>query len=124
MELTSEEYEELRGLLGTPDIGNADTLKKAFLKACKVHHPDKGGNEEAMKRLLYLYNKAKIAASATTSQVWYFLIIGYISLKNKNIYLPKIFWLRFQNMAPHSGNSGGKNSIKALMSKICIVMRN
>ncbi|NP_040788.2 large T antigen [Epsilonpolyomavirus bovis] len=69
MELTSEEYEELRGLLGTPDIGNADTLKKAFLKACKVHHPDKGGNEEAMKRLLYLYNKAKIAASATTSQV-------------------------------------------------------
>ncbi|AWD33719.1 small T antigen [Capra aegagrus polyomavirus 1] len=50
MELTSEEYEELRGLLGTPDLGNAEILKKAFLKACKVHHPDKGKHINILMR--------------------------------------------------------------------------
>ncbi|AWD33733.1 large T antigen [Potamochoerus porcus polyomavirus 1] len=63
MELSPEECEELQGLLGIADIGNKEELKKAFLKACKVHHPDKGGDENAMKRLLFLYNKAKQSSS-------------------------------------------------------------
>ncbi|AWD33731.1 small T antigen [Potamochoerus porcus polyomavirus 1] len=50
MELSPEECEELQGLLGIADIGNKEELKKAFLKACKVHHPDKGKKGHSCSR--------------------------------------------------------------------------
>lgn len=35
--------------------GNLPLMRKAFLQKCKAYHPDKGGDEENMKKLNTLY---------------------------------------------------------------------
>lgn len=57
--LTREESQALMGLLGLDMIeyGNMPVMRKAFLSKCKLYHPDKGGDGEDMKKLIYLYRK-------------------------------------------------------------------
>lgn len=57
--LTREEATELMALLNMPMTlwGNIPAIRKGFINACKHMHPDKGGNEEDMKKLNNLYQK-------------------------------------------------------------------
>nr|ALJ83714.1 small T antigen [Bank vole polyomavirus] len=55
--LSRSEAKELMQLLDLDMCcwGNLPLMRKAYLNKCKEHHPDKGGNEELMKRLNSLY---------------------------------------------------------------------
>ncbi|ARK19243.1 small t protein [Betapolyomavirus canis] len=57
--LPREEAKELMSLLGLDMCvwGNLPLIRKAYLKQCKELHPDKGGDEEKMKRMNVLYKK-------------------------------------------------------------------
>ncbi|BBG62123.1 small T antigen [Rhinolophus thomasi polyomavirus 1] len=57
--LTREESIKLMQLLNLPleQYGNFPLMRKAFLKRCKIMHPDKGGDVEAAKELISLYKK-------------------------------------------------------------------
>nr|BBG62035.1 small T antigen [Rhinolophus affinis polyomavirus 3]BBG62053.1 small T antigen [Rhinolophus affinis polyomavirus 3]BBG62059.1 small T antigen [Rhinolophus affinis polyomavirus 3] len=57
--LSREESIKLMQLLNLPleQYGNFPLMRKAFLKRCKVMHPDKGGEPEAAKELISLYKR-------------------------------------------------------------------
>nr|BAC81941.1 large T [JC polyomavirus] len=57
--LNREESMELMDLLGLDRSawGNIPVMRKAYLKKCKELHPDKGGDEDKMKRMNFLYKK-------------------------------------------------------------------
>ncbi|AJI42786.1 small T-antigen [Anubis baboon polyomavirus] len=57
--LNREESMELMDLLGLERAawGNLPLMRKAYLKKCKEFHPDKGGDEDKMKRMNTLYKK-------------------------------------------------------------------
>nr|AWD33780.1 713T protein [Panthera leo polyomavirus 1] len=57
--LTREESKRLMELLNLPmtEYGNFPLMRRAFLKACKILHPDKGGNAEQAQELISLYRK-------------------------------------------------------------------
>nr|QFM78329.1 139 t antigen [Pan troglodytes verus polyomavirus 8] len=57
--LNREESMELMDLLGLErsSWGNLPAMRKAYLKKCKEFHPDKGGDEDKMKRMNTLYKK-------------------------------------------------------------------
>lgn len=44
-------------ILGIPQDSDLSTIKKAFRKLAKVHHPDKGGDEEMFKKIQEAYEK-------------------------------------------------------------------
>jgi len=48
-----------------PNAGIADDIKRAFREAAKTVHPDHGGNEESMRRLIELRDQAMAASQAT-----------------------------------------------------------
>jgi hypothetical protein len=45
--------------LGVKDGADADTVKKAYQKLAKMHHPDRGGDEEQFKRIQAAYEFLK-----------------------------------------------------------------
>ncbi|BAZ96600.1 small T antigen [Rhinolophus simulator polyomavirus 3] len=57
--LSREEMKELMGLLQVPMhcYGNLPMMKINYKKMCKSYHPDKGGDENKMKRLNELWQK-------------------------------------------------------------------
>lgn len=57
--LNREETKEFMDLLNihASFYGNVSVIRKAYIKAVKTLHPDKGGDEEKMKRLSVLYKK-------------------------------------------------------------------
>lgn len=57
--LNREESLQLMDLLGLERSawGNIPLMRKAYLKKCKEFHPDKGGDEEKMKKMNTLYKK-------------------------------------------------------------------
>ncbi|SOH95724.1 small t antigen [Betapolyomavirus hominis] len=57
--LNREESMELMDLLGLERAawGNLPLMRKAYLRKCKEFHPDKGGDEDKMKRMNTLYKK-------------------------------------------------------------------
>lgn len=61
--LNREEAKELMKLLGLDMScwGNVPMMRRHYLIKCKQYHPDKGGNEELMKRLNALYLKLEDA---------------------------------------------------------------
>lgn len=68
--LTREESKELMGLLGLDMCawGNLPLMRRRYLHKCKEHHPDKGGNEETMKRLTELYVKLESTLNTVYAQ--------------------------------------------------------
>ncbi|AGU68323.1 small T antigen [Butcherbird polyomavirus] len=57
--MSCKEIRELRELLGLPPHASYDDIKAAYRKQALMYHPDKGGDEEKMKRLNCLMDKAK-----------------------------------------------------------------
>nr|QKX49052.1 small antigen [Polyomavirus sp.] len=57
--MSCKEIRELRELLGLPSHASYDDIKAAYRKQALMYHPDKGGDEEKMKRLNCLMDKAK-----------------------------------------------------------------
>lgn len=57
--LSRAEAKELMGLLGLPEDswGNVPLITYRFRQKSKIYHPDKGGNEETMKRMTELYSR-------------------------------------------------------------------
>ncbi|AGA82598.1 large T antigen [Betapolyomavirus ptedavyi] len=72
--LNREESQELMQLLGLHMTlyGQLPMMRKAYLNKCKEYHPDKGGDEQKMKRMNELYKKLEDALSAASKEetVW------------------------------------------------------
>ncbi|AFP94203.1 large T-antigen [bat polyomavirus 2b] len=72
--LNREESQELMQLLGLHMTlyGQLPMMRKAYLNKCKEYHPDKGGDENKMKRMNELYKKLEDALSATSREetIW------------------------------------------------------
>ncbi|AFP94199.1 large T-antigen [bat polyomavirus 4a] len=72
--LNREESQELMQLLGLSMTlyGQLPMMRKAYLNKCKEYHPDKGGDEQKMKRMNELYKKLEDALSAASREetVW------------------------------------------------------
>jgi hypothetical protein len=52
-----------RILLLPPREATDETVRKAFYRACLIHHPDKGGNPETFKLLMWAYTVVKTEAA-------------------------------------------------------------
>nr|QIQ69387.1 small T antigen [Betapolyomavirus callosciuri]QIQ69393.1 small T antigen [Betapolyomavirus callosciuri] len=67
--LSRDEQKELMSLLGLHGSywGAFSVMRKAYLEKCKEYHPDKGGDENKMKRMNELY-KVVVEALRESSQ--------------------------------------------------------
>ncbi|AWD33762.1 large T antigen [Glis glis polyomavirus 1] len=71
--LNRDEQKELMDLLGLDATcwGAMQLMRRAYHRKCLEYHPDKGGNEEKMKRMNVLYKKLMDAIETETpEQTW------------------------------------------------------
>jgi DnaJ-class molecular chaperone len=47
--------EDLYGLLGVDRKADVKEIRSAYKDLCKIHHPDKGGNEETFKKISHAH---------------------------------------------------------------------
>ncbi|UVZ20312.1 small T antigen [Lemniscomys striatus polyomavirus 1] len=66
--LNFAEKEELLLLLGLSTWGSLTEMRRAYHKKCLIFHPDKGGDEERMKRLNALFKRMESTCPETQSQ--------------------------------------------------------
>nr|QNH86118.1 putative large T antigen [Goose hemorrhagic polyomavirus]QNH86124.1 putative large T antigen [Goose hemorrhagic polyomavirus]QNH86130.1 putative large T antigen [Goose hemorrhagic polyomavirus] len=57
--MSFREIAELREMLSLPPHASYEDIKAAYRRAALMFHPDKGGDEEKMKRLNYLMERAR-----------------------------------------------------------------
>ncbi|ALN69895.1 LTAg [Betapolyomavirus secumuris] len=69
-QLTREESQRLMHLLKLPmeQYGNFPLMRKAFLRACKIVHPDKGGSDELSQELISLYRRLEESLPCLSTQ--------------------------------------------------------
>ena len=46
-------------MLGISPSSNMDEIEKAYKRKAKIHHPDRGGDEDTMRALNEAYNRLK-----------------------------------------------------------------
>ena len=59
--ISPQDMEMAYKILGLSPSSNWDEIEKAYKQKSKVHHPDKGGDEDAMRVLNDVYAKLKKA---------------------------------------------------------------
>ncbi|ALN69894.1 STAg [Betapolyomavirus secumuris] len=96
-QLTREESQRLMHLLKLPmeQYGNFPLMRKAFLRACKIVHPDKGGSDELSQELISLYRRLEESLPCLSTQD--FIETDKVCLIEKIDYLTDWINCNFEN---------------------------
>lgn len=60
-DMSSQEMEMCYKILGLSPGSSWEEIEKAYRRKAQIHHPDKGGDEDAMRVLNDVYNRLKKA---------------------------------------------------------------